>query len=93
MAIPITYNLRNLIVRKTTTLMTALGIALTVAVLVAALALMDGLRAAFSGTGNQLQVLVLRKAATSELSSTVTREAYQILKARPGIAMPGAAAH
>ena len=35
MAIPLAYNLRNLVVRKTTTLMTALGIALTVAVLVA----------------------------------------------------------
>ena len=32
MAIPITYNLRNLVVRRTTTIMTALGIGLTVAV-------------------------------------------------------------
>ena len=37
MAIPLAYNLRNLTVRKTTTLMTALGIALTVSVLVAVL--------------------------------------------------------
>ena len=44
MAIPVTYNLRNLVVRKTTTLMTALGIALTVAVLLAILALVGGLR-------------------------------------------------
>ena len=39
MAIPVAYNLRNLVVRKTTTIMTALGIALTVAVLLAILAL------------------------------------------------------
>jgi len=32
--VPITYNLRNLLERKATTLMTALGIGLTVAVLV-----------------------------------------------------------
>jgi putative ABC transport system permease protein len=38
MAIPIAYNFRNLVVRKTTTIMTALGIALTVAVLLAVLA-------------------------------------------------------
>ena len=44
MAIPLTYNLRNLAVRKTTTLMTALGIALTVAVLLAVMALVEGLR-------------------------------------------------
>jgi len=61
MAIPIAYNLRNLVVRRTTTLMTALGIALTVAVLLAILALVAGLRSALHATGNPLQVLVLRK--------------------------------
>ncbi len=35
MILPLSYNLRNLAVRRTTTLMTALGIALTVAVLAA----------------------------------------------------------
>ena len=39
MTLPVSYNLRNLIVRKTTTIMTALGIALTVAVLAADMAL------------------------------------------------------
>ena len=32
MAIPLSYNQRNLLVRRTTTIMTALGVALTVAV-------------------------------------------------------------
>ena len=41
MAVPIAYNLRNLVVRKTTTIMTALGIALTVAVLLSILALVN----------------------------------------------------
>jgi len=87
MAIPISYNLRNLVVRKTTTLMTAFGIALTVAVLVADLALVEGLSRAFKTTGHPWQVLVVRKAANSELGSSVTREAFQILKAKPGIAV------
>ena len=86
MAIPLSYNLRNLIERKTTTVMTAVGIALTVAVLVADLALVNGLRTAFSQTGHPLHVLALRKGANSELGSSVTREAFQILKAMPGIA-------
>ena len=43
MAIPISYNIRNLAVRKTTTLMTAAGIAMTVAVLLAVLGLVSGL--------------------------------------------------
>lgn len=87
MAIPIAYNLRNLVVRKTTTIMTAVGIGLTVAVLVADLALVEGLRTAFKATGHPLQLMVMRKGATAELNSTVTREAFQILKAEPRIAV------
>ena len=86
MAIPLSYNLRNLTVRKTTTLMTALGVALTVAVLLSVLALVAGLRSAFTATGDPRNVLVLRKAATSELVSGITRNVYQDLKANPGIA-------
>src|SRR5690349_2711215 len=86
MAIPINYNLRNLVVRKTTTVMTALGIALTVAVMIADLALVEGLSLAFKTTGHPLQALVLRKGANSELGSTVSRQALQVLKAKPGLA-------
>jgi putative ABC transport system permease protein len=87
MAIPLTYNLRNLVARKTTTVMTALGIALTVAVLVADLALVEGLQKAFQTTGHPLQALVLRKGSNSELGSSVTRQAFQILKAKSGLAV------
>lgn len=86
MAIPIAYNLRNLVVRRTTTIMTALGIGLTVAVLLAVLALVNGLRTAFAESSNPLQILVMRKGSTAELSSAVTREVFQDLKSLPGIA-------
>jgi putative ABC transport system permease protein len=86
MALPLSYNLRNLVVRKTTTVMTALGIALTVAVLSADLALVNGLRTAFKASGDPLNVLVMRKGGTSELNSVVTREGFQNLKFKPGIA-------
>jgi putative ABC transport system permease protein len=86
MAVPIAYNLRNLIVRKTTTIMTALGIALTVAVLLSILALVNGLRDAFRSTGNPLQVLVLRKGSDAELTSGVNRLAYQDMKFKAGVA-------
>ena len=85
MAIPIAYNFRNLIVRKATTIMTALGIALTVAVLLAVLALVSGLRLAFESTGNPLNIIAVRRSATSELVSGMTREQYQILKSKAGI--------
>ena len=86
MDLPIAYNLRNLVVRKTTTIMTALGIALTVAVLLAVLALVAGLRTAFQSSGNPLQILVMRKGATAELSSGVPRQTFQDLKTKAGIA-------
>jgi putative ABC transport system permease protein len=85
MKIPLAYNLRNLVVRKTTTLMTAAGIALTVAVLVSSLALVEGLRATFANTGNPLQILVLRKGSNSELGSSVTRESFSVLRTMRGI--------
>jgi putative ABC transport system permease protein len=86
MAIPLAYNLRNLVVRKTTTVMTALGIALTVAVLLSVLALVSGLRTAFRSSGSPRQILVMRKGANAELSSGVTREMFQDLKSMDGIA-------
>lgn len=87
MTIPLSYNMRNLVVRKTTTLMTALGIALTVAVLLAILSLMNGLRATLSVSGDPLQVLVLRKGSESEIVSNFDRTAFQDLKFKPGIAV------
>jgi putative ABC transport system permease protein len=86
MSIPLSYNLRNLTVRKTTTLMTALGIALTVAVLLAILALVDGLRQTLATSGDPLHVLVMRKGSDSELVSNFARAAFQDLKFKPGIA-------
>jgi putative ABC transport system permease protein len=90
MAIPLSYNLRNLVVRKTTTIMTALGIALTVAVLLAVLALVAGLRTAFQSSGNPLQILVMRQGSNAELNSGMTRENFQDIKSLAGIARDGA---
>jgi len=84
--VPITYNLRNLTERKGTTLMTALGIALTVAVLVIALALTAGLSAVFSGSGDPRQLIVLRKGTDAELTSSVSNEATNIIRQMPRIA-------
>lgn len=86
MSIPISYNLRNLAARRTTTLMTALGIALTVTVLLAVMALAEGLRTSLVAAGNPLHVLVMRQGATSELVSVMTREWFQNLRLRRGVA-------
>lgn len=86
MAIPISYNLRNLTERKTTTVMTALGISLTVAVLLGVLALVNGLQTAFQATGNPLHVLVMRSGSDAELNSGINRTAFQDMKVKQGIA-------
>lgn len=86
MTIPLSYNLRNLVERKTTTVMTALGIALTVAVLLSILALVDGLRTSLQATGDPLNILVLRKGSNAELNSVLTPEHYQVVRSKPGIA-------
>lgn len=86
MAIPISYNFRNLFVRRTTTLMTATGIAMTVAVLLAVLGLVTGLKSAFDSTGDPRRLLVMRKGGNSELTSLFTQQQFQIVKAFPGIA-------
>jgi len=86
MAIPFAYNLRNLVVRKTTTIMTALGIALTVAVLLAILALVNGLRVTLTASGDPLRIVVVRQGSDSELVSNFVRTQFQDIKFKPGIA-------
>lgn len=86
MAIPIKYNIRNMKLRKGLTVMTALGIALTVTTAVFIMALLAGLQRAFKSTGNPLNVLVLRKGSTSELTGPFPAEDFQTLKTLPGIA-------
>ena len=51
MAIPLKYNLRNLVVRRVSTLMTVGTIALVVAVFVALFALANGLNSSLIATG------------------------------------------
>jgi putative ABC transport system permease protein len=85
MKIPLSYNIRNLMRRRTTTIMTALGIALTVAVLLSVSAMVEGLRTSLSATGHPLNLLVTRKGSSVELNSSMTQEQFQTIKAKQGI--------
>ena len=86
MAIPISYNIRNLKLRKGLTIMTALGIALTVTTVVFLMALLAGLKKAFVSSGDPLNVLVLRKGSTAELSGGFDASLFPTLRELPGIA-------
>jgi putative ABC transport system permease protein len=86
MAIPLSYNIRNLKLRKGLTIMTALGIALTVTTVVFLMALLAGLKQAFVTSGDPLNVLVLRKGSTAELSGGFDAALFPTLKNLNGIA-------
>jgi putative ABC transport system permease protein len=86
MAIPISYNIRNLILRKRLTMMTALGIGLTVTTAVFLMMLLAGMRKAFVSSGDPLNVLVMRKGSSSELVGGFTKDKLPILRTLPGIA-------
>ena len=86
MKIPILYNVRSMLQRPYSTALTALGIALVVAVFIGMLALANGFRVALVRTGSNANVIVLRKGADSELSSGVGRDVASMIAASPHVA-------
>ncbi len=85
MAVPLEYNIRNLAVRRTATLMTACGIGLVVAVLVLTLSLAHGFRATLVATGRPDNAIVIRAGSNSEVQSAVPRDAARIIEADPAV--------
>ncbi len=83
--IPLKYNIRNLFVRKVTTLLTVLGIGLVVAVFLCVMALGEGLTRVFTASGSDKNVLVLRQNSQSELQSGVSRDQVPLILTLPGI--------
>jgi len=84
--VPLSYNARSLLQRPVSTALTALGIALVVAVFIGMLALANGFRSALTRTGSNQNVLVLRRGADSELSSGMDRQGASIVTASPHVA-------
>jgi putative ABC transport system permease protein len=89
MALPLKYNLRNLVVRKGSTLATAFTIGLTVAVFLLVMALARGIDLTLSSSGEPLNVIVLREGSTAELNSSVTREQFNDLMYLDGVVREG----
>lgn len=87
MGIPLSYNLRNLRQRPASTLATAFGIGLVVAILVGALAMASGFQAALVETGSPSNVIVLRTGADSEISSAISHDGANILRDMPEVAI------
>lgn len=86
MALPISYNIRNVFVRWRATIATILGVALVVSVYVLMEAMATGLEKSSSNTGDPRNLMIVRKGSTAESSSQVTREQYKMLVYLPGVA-------
>lgn len=85
--VPLSYNLRSLLVRKSATALTVVSIGATVAVLAGVLALQQGFVTLLSEGGREDVVVFLRPGATSENQSGFTRErAETLMKGTPEIA-------
>jgi putative ABC transport system permease protein len=79
MAIPISYNLRSVAARWTTAIVSILGVAGTVGVFVAMLAMARGFQATLVASGSPQNAIVLRSGADSEMVSAVTLEQAKII--------------
>jgi putative ABC transport system permease protein len=86
MRIPLFYTWRSLWTRRVTTLLTLGGFALVVFVFAAVLMLANGLQHAMVETGSASNAIVVRKAATSEVTSQISRDAVNILETHPEVA-------
>jgi putative ABC transport system permease protein len=73
MALPLSYNIRNLRVRWQVTLLAIFGIALVVTVFVFLTAMSSGFRIALRSTGRADNAMVVQKGSQSELTSGISR--------------------
>ncbi|UCF68044.1 MAG: ABC transporter permease [Acidobacteriota bacterium] len=87
MALPLRYTLRSVAVRRGSAILTALGIAMTVAVFAGIIALRQGFEQVYRPRGREDVVVYLRLGANSEGESGIGRQTVDILvKERPEIA-------
>ncbi len=80
--IPIKYNVRSLVVRKTTTALAAFGLALVVLVFAGAQMLGNGVKKAFGRTASPEVAVVLRKGSDNEMSSGIEEQQVNLVIAQ-----------
>jgi putative ABC transport system permease protein len=86
MAIPISYNIRSVAARWATAVVSVLGIAGTVGVFLAMLAMARGFQATLIASGSPDNAIILRAGADSEMTSAVNHEQVRIIGDTPEIA-------
>ncbi|HEX8106450.1 MAG TPA: FtsX-like permease family protein [Kofleriaceae bacterium] len=88
MGVPFQYNARSLLVRRVTTLATALGIALVVSVFAGALMLGDISRV-LAAAGRPDTVIILRKGSDAELSSAIGNDYLGLFRGPAQVSQSG----
>ncbi len=86
MALPVSYNVRSLWVRRKVTLLAVGGIALVVAVLIVLVAMAMGFRIALAATGAIDNAIVTQRGSTGELTSGIGRDAANVVSLDPRVA-------
>jgi len=86
MAIPVAYNLRSTRERWTSSVVAVLGIAGTVGVFVAMLALARGFKATLTSSGRPENAIVQRGGADTEMTSIISLDEVRILEDAPQVA-------
>jgi putative ABC transport system permease protein len=89
MAVPIIYNLRSVRARWVSAIVAVLGIAGTVGVFIAMLALAKGFHSTLVASGSPDNAIIMRAGATSEMTGSVTLDQVRIIQDAPGVAREG----
>jgi putative ABC transport system permease protein len=80
--IPIKYNVRNLVVRKTTTIAAAFGLALVVFVFAAAQMLSEGIKRTLGRSASPDVAIVMRKGSDNEMTSGIEERQVSLVLAQ-----------
>jgi putative ABC transport system permease protein len=83
--VPAKYNFRSIIVRRVGTIMTVLGVALTVAVFVSVLAMVHGLQSMYVDSGEPLNLILIRQSSQAETNSFFDRNLKPIVETTEGV--------
>ncbi|HUA32262.1 MAG TPA: ABC transporter permease [Candidatus Binataceae bacterium] len=83
--VPLRYNVRSILERRTTSLMTVLGVGLVAMMFVLLFGFIGGLKQTLINTGGPQNWIVMSRGVTNENMSNVTHEQVEILRARPEV--------
>jgi putative ABC transport system permease protein len=85
--VPLRYNIRSLIERRATSLMTVLGLGMVAMIFVILFGFIAGLKGTMQNAGAERNWVLLSKGAPSEGASFIPHDAIEIIRVRPEIAL------